>query len=241
MKIVSLLYDRRPEGKGIQRKVGRAIHTRRLSPFTSPSIPARSKATDAKHNQLPSGLTGRIRGITLSGECVLADKRLARDGGQVDALLRMLLVTMYASEKSAISVDAAARDLWSHRSRQHLRRRPIQPARLLGGRPGLRHAARDKSTKYIENAANTAMYKLDVWRERANVCLNNGTQYPGTRTQIRNTKTTAKLATADLHTLLERIAQQHLSIETLATRHRAALDPWVAGENAPAGVPDAVE
>jgi hypothetical protein len=27
----------------------------------------------------------------------------------------MLLVTMYASEKSAMSVDAAARDLWSHR------------------------------------------------------------------------------------------------------------------------------
>jgi hypothetical protein len=42
---------------------------------------------------------------------VLADKRLARDGGQVDALLLMLLVTMYASEKSAMSVDAAARDL----------------------------------------------------------------------------------------------------------------------------------
>ena len=41
---------------------------------------------------------------------------------------------------------------------------------------------------------------------------------------MRNTKTTAKPATADLDTLLERIAQQHLSIETLATRNRDALD-----------------
>ena len=53
---------------------------------------------------------------------------------------------------------------------------------------------------------------------------------------MRKTKTMAKSATGNLYTLLERIAQQHLSIETLATRHRAALDPWVAGENAPAGV-----
>jgi hypothetical protein len=41
---------------------------------------------------------------------------------------------------------------------------------------------------------------------------------------MRNTKTTSKLATTDLDSLLERIAQQHLSIETLATRNRDALD-----------------
>jgi hypothetical protein len=35
----------------------------------------------------PSGLTGRIRGMKVSEERVLADKRLARDGGQLDALL----------------------------------------------------------------------------------------------------------------------------------------------------------
>jgi hypothetical protein len=35
----------------------------------------------------PSGLTGRIRGMKVSEERVLADKRLARDGGQIDALL----------------------------------------------------------------------------------------------------------------------------------------------------------
>jgi hypothetical protein len=41
---------------------------------------------------------------------------------------------------------------------------------------------------------------------------------------MRNTKNTAKLATTDLDILLDRIAQQHLSIETLATRNRDALD-----------------
>ncbi len=41
---------------------------------------------------------------------------------------------------------------------------------------------------------------------------------------MRDTKTTAKLVTTDLDTLLELIAQQHLSIETLATRNRDALD-----------------
>jgi hypothetical protein len=63
-----------------------------------------------------------------------------------------------------------------------------------------------------------------VWCERANVHLNDGTPNPTTRTQMSNTKTTAKLVTTDLDTLLERIAQQHLSIETLATRNRDALD-----------------
>ena len=41
---------------------------------------------------------------------------------------------------------------------------------------------------------------------------------------MRNTKTTAKLAPTDIDSLLERIAQQHLSIQTLATRNRDALD-----------------
>jgi hypothetical protein len=48
---------------------------------------------------------------------------------------------------------------------------------------------------------------------------------------MNTTTPTAKPATADLDTLLERIAQQHLSIETLATRNRDALDLWLAGEN----------
>ncbi len=48
---------------------------------------------------------------------------------------------------------------------------------------------------------------------------------------MRKTKTMAKSATGNLHTLLERIAQQHLSIETLTTRNRDALHLWLAGEN----------
>ena len=41
---------------------------------------------------------------------------------------------------------------------------------------------------------------------------------------MKSTKTTAKPAATDLDTLLERIAQKHLSIETLATRNHDALD-----------------
>ena len=35
----------------------------------------------------PSGLTGRIRGMKVREERVLADRKLAKSGGQVDALL----------------------------------------------------------------------------------------------------------------------------------------------------------
>jgi hypothetical protein len=35
----------------------------------------------------PSGLSGRIRGMKVAEERILADKKLARDGGQIDALL----------------------------------------------------------------------------------------------------------------------------------------------------------
>ena len=36
----------------------------------------------------PSGLTGRIRGMKVAEERILADRRLAKDGGQLDALIR---------------------------------------------------------------------------------------------------------------------------------------------------------
>src|SRR4051794_35511808 len=36
----------------------------------------------------PSGLTGRIRGMKVREERVLADRKLAKSGGQVDELLR---------------------------------------------------------------------------------------------------------------------------------------------------------
>ena len=35
----------------------------------------------------PSGLTGRIRGLKVREERILADRKLARSGGQVDRLL----------------------------------------------------------------------------------------------------------------------------------------------------------
>ena len=35
----------------------------------------------------PSGLTGHIRGMKVREERVLADRKLAKSGGQVDALL----------------------------------------------------------------------------------------------------------------------------------------------------------
>ncbi|MFV2072218.1 MAG: hypothetical protein ACC742_06145 [Thermoanaerobaculales bacterium] len=35
----------------------------------------------------PSGLTGRIRGMKVREERILADRKLAKNGGQVDALL----------------------------------------------------------------------------------------------------------------------------------------------------------
>ena len=35
----------------------------------------------------PSGLTGRIRGMKVGEEAILADRKLAKSGGQVDELL----------------------------------------------------------------------------------------------------------------------------------------------------------
>ena len=41
------------------------------------------------HITCPSGLSGTIRGLKVSEERILADRNLARDGGQMDALLRV--------------------------------------------------------------------------------------------------------------------------------------------------------
>lgn len=35
----------------------------------------------------PSGLSGRVRGMKVRGERVLADRKLAKNGGQIDELL----------------------------------------------------------------------------------------------------------------------------------------------------------
>lgn len=39
----------------------------------------------------PSGLTGRVRGMKVREERILADRKLAKSGGQVDELLARII------------------------------------------------------------------------------------------------------------------------------------------------------
>jgi hypothetical protein len=51
-----------------------------------------------------SGLTGRVRDMKVREECVLADRKLAESGGQIDALLGL-----YGEEMHRWAVTSSSR------------------------------------------------------------------------------------------------------------------------------------